>query len=288
MVKFRLPETLEGWPWPRRINPHYEEVKAESAAWFRSFNAFSTKAQRAFDLCDFSLLASLAYPTLSKEHLRTSCDMMNLFFVFDEYTDIRGPDEVEQLANVVMDALRNPEKERPAGECVVGEVARQFWHLGVQTASKTSQTRFLEVFDRYTKAVVDQARDRSAARMRTIEEYFEIRRLTIGTDPSYVPIEFAMDLPAEVYHHPTITALSLDVTDIILIDNDLCSYNKEQAAGDDLHNIRGDLSGRVGELGPGERLLELRERALLWTGGSGYTAAPNGRAHAESCCIVDY
>ncbi len=45
-VVFRIPDTLTYWPWPRKINPHYEEVKAASDAWFRSFKAFGPKAQR--------------------------------------------------------------------------------------------------------------------------------------------------------------------------------------------------------------------------------------------------
>lgn len=49
----RLPDTLANWPWPRTLNPHYEIVKAETDAWFRSFNALTPKALLAFEKCDF-------------------------------------------------------------------------------------------------------------------------------------------------------------------------------------------------------------------------------------------
>ncbi|KAJ3870529.1 hypothetical protein F5051DRAFT_447553 [Lentinula edodes] len=78
---------MSNWPWPRMINPHYEEVKAASDAWFHSFAAFDARAQLAFDKCNFGialehlltsfltsqsgLLAALAYPWASKEHLGT-------------------------------------------------------------------------------------------------------------------------------------------------------------------------------------------------------------------------
>ena len=52
--RYYIPKTLENWKWPRRINPHRSEVEAESLAWMKSFNAFSPKAQDAFDRCDFS------------------------------------------------------------------------------------------------------------------------------------------------------------------------------------------------------------------------------------------
>lgn len=65
-----LPETMTNWPWPRVINPHYEEVKAESNAWFHSLKAFSDKSQYAFDKCDFGQYNILV------DHLDTSLLMM--------------------------------------------------------------------------------------------------------------------------------------------------------------------------------------------------------------------
>jgi len=53
--KYRIPDNLTNWKWPRHLNPHYTEVKAASAAWARSFGAFSPKAQYAYDRCDFSM-----------------------------------------------------------------------------------------------------------------------------------------------------------------------------------------------------------------------------------------
>ncbi|KAK0215212.1 terpenoid synthase [Armillaria nabsnona] len=172
-VVFRIPDTLAYWPWLRRSNPHYEEVKAASEAWFRSFKAFGPRAQSAFDHCNFSLLCSLAYPTATKEHLRTTCDMMNLFFVFGEYTDNAPPEIVRQYADIVMDAIRDPTKPRPSDEVVLGLVAQEFWGRGVKSASKTSQKRFVEAFGHYTAAVVEQAKDRHHRYIRNIDDYFD-------------------------------------------------------------------------------------------------------------------
>jgi hypothetical protein len=156
---FYIPDTLRNWPWPRSINPNYEVCKAESSAWCESFNAFSPKAQKAFNACDFSqcFLPSLSeivadidtqicllrwpFPVLTRvgtfspchstllrsltDGCRIGCDLMNLFFVIDEYSDVASGDGAREQANIVMDALRNPYKPRPAGEWVGGEVARQ-------------------------------------------------------------------------------------------------------------------------------------------------------------------
>ena len=81
---FYIPKTMANWPWQRAINPHYEEMKAESNAWLKTFKPFNEKSQIAFDKCDFGArfeafsvrhcsccpllarLASLAYPYASK------------------------------------------------------------------------------------------------------------------------------------------------------------------------------------------------------------------------------
>lgn len=51
LKKCFIPNTLETWPWPRRLNQHYPEVNAESSAWITNFRAFGPKGQEAFDRC---------------------------------------------------------------------------------------------------------------------------------------------------------------------------------------------------------------------------------------------
>ncbi|KAJ6460556.1 terpenoid synthase [Mycena sanguinolenta] len=177
---------MADWPWLRRINPHFETIKAECEAWFRTFNAFSPKAQKAFEKCDFSL----ANHALNKQRLRTSCDLMMLFFIIDD-----------------------PNKPRPGGEPVVGEVARQFWALGIQSATPLAQKRFLETFEDYIHSVVDQASDR---------------------DDKH--IQLGMDRVDEIWNHPVIDELRRIAVDIVFLDNDIVSYKKELAAGNDNHN----------------------------------------------------
>ena len=59
------------------------------------------------------------------ERLRTGCDLMNLFFVIDEYSDVGDVETVREQKDIVMDALRNPHKPRTKGEWIGGEIARQ-------------------------------------------------------------------------------------------------------------------------------------------------------------------
>ncbi|KAG5721588.1 Pentalenene synthase [Termitomyces sp. T112] len=169
---FFLPDTLANWPWTRTISPFYLQAQADSSAWIQSFKIFTAGEQRAFDLCNFNLLASLGYPLENQDIIRAGTDLMGLFDVFDRYTDVAAPREAQEMADMVMDAIRNPDKARPAHECVVGEVARQFWKLSMQCASEGASRRFIKSFDEYTASVVQQAEDRAQNYIRSIDEYF--------------------------------------------------------------------------------------------------------------------
>jgi hypothetical protein len=65
-VYFTLPTILGNWPWPLKLNPHYEECKEELAARWKSFCAFSPKAQDAFNKCHFGMYGSLPTSYASK------------------------------------------------------------------------------------------------------------------------------------------------------------------------------------------------------------------------------
>ncbi|KAF8873986.1 isoprenoid synthase domain-containing protein [Infundibulicybe gibba] len=141
-----IPDLLRNWPWPRRINPITLSVK-----WNR-------------------LLAGC----------RVGCDLMNLFLLIDEYSDITDPSGVRQQADIIMDALHHPHTARPAGEWVGGEAARQFWENAIKTATPAFQQQFKDAFKLYTDGVVQEAEDRARNYIRDIESYLDLRRNTSG------------------------------------------------------------------------------------------------------------
>ncbi|KAG1793989.1 terpenoid synthase [Suillus plorans] len=154
------------------------------------------------------------------QHLRSGCDLMNLFFIVEEYTDIENEGVTKEMVDIVLDALQNPHKIRPEGECILGEITRQFWAHVIQFASLPSQRHFLETFDEYINLVLVEAIDREQGRKRSLDDYLKLRRKTIGAKPCLLIIEMEIDLLDEAFYHP-----------------DMMSYNKEQAAGHEFHNL---------------------------------------------------
>ena len=61
-----IPDTMDAWPWPRKMNPYYLQVTAESDAWLKSLKPFTPESQYAFDKGDFGRLAALVYPDISR------------------------------------------------------------------------------------------------------------------------------------------------------------------------------------------------------------------------------
>ena len=50
---------------------------------------------------------------------------MGLTLVIDEYTDVENEEAVRGMVDIVIDAMNNPQKPRPEGENILGEIARQ-------------------------------------------------------------------------------------------------------------------------------------------------------------------
>ena len=107
------------------------------------------------------------------------------------------------------------------------DLQTRFWGNAIKVATQTAQRRFIHTFDLYTDAVARQALDRDCCNLRTINSYFEIRRRTIGAKPSFAILELRTDIPDEVMTHPSIVTLVDASVDMIIIGNDIYSYNVE-------------------------------------------------------------
>lgn len=90
-----------------------------------------------------------------------------------------------------------------------------------------SQRRFINEFQNYLDSVVQQAQDRTEQYIRGIDEYFEVRRNTIGAKPSFCINAIEMNIPHEVMTNQHIVTMTAACIDMLIIGNDLCSYNVE-------------------------------------------------------------
>ncbi|KAF9477263.1 terpenoid synthase [Pholiota conissans] len=235
--QYIIPDLLQSWPWPRVTNDMLDEVRGEALEWVRSLDLFEPRQFQKFEACDFNLLASFIGPLESKAHLRVACDLMNFYFAFDEYTDVASREEAKKIANDVMDAFRRRPLEPSSSK--ITEMARQFFIRTVEAVGEDSPAiaQFIADFDAYTTAVIQEADDRSEGRVRTVQDYFELRRDTCGAKPSFSFFALGLNMPTEVFEHPVILSLVESATDLISITNDMHSYGLEHSRGLDGHNV---------------------------------------------------
>ncbi|EJF62143.1 terpenoid synthase [Dichomitus squalens LYAD-421 SS1] len=234
----RIPNLLSRWRWKGKINPLHEDVSAEGNAWFRSFAPLTPKSQHAFDLCTFGLFAGLLLPDAGREHLRTCLDIVNVFFIIDEYTDVQSTHVVRDMMTSCTDAIRNPHIPRPEGETVLGEIVRQFWERASRLSTPEGSLRFVDCFTQYCESVIQVAEwrnDGSAAL--TIDEYVTIRIRDAGVLPTQAICGLHLSIPQHVFLDSVVSDIMRISCELTIIDNDITSYNREQADGIGAFNI---------------------------------------------------
>ncbi|KAJ8508574.1 hypothetical protein ONZ45_g9182 [Pleurotus djamor] len=232
---FTLPDLFEDWPFTSDPNPD-KSIQEDSARWVESYPIFSPKAQDKFNRCHFGFLAASFYPNACGAHFRAGCDLMNLFFIIEALTDDKGCEEVRQRVQDVMDVLRYPESLPAEGESVLRTITRSFWKRALAVASASSAQRFLAHFDSYTASVLQEAIDHDEGRIRPFNEYLILRRSTIGVCPTIDFFSLGDHIPNEYIYHPVITSLEQHAIDMVILGNDIYSWNVEQSCGEDFHN----------------------------------------------------
>ncbi|KAL7796671.1 isoprenoid synthase domain-containing protein [Trichoderma ceciliae] len=236
--KIRIPSLEARWRWPRLVSSYLAEVEEECLRWSASFTAFDHETQcLVHEKGKLNLLAGMCFARMTKEQVRSGCELMHLFFMFDEYSDKASPDEVLYQAQIMLDALKSPETPRPKGEWVGGEIMRQFLLHLPSTATETFRARFGATWIQYVDSVVKQAQYRSESRILDLEDFLAVRRHTSGAPSTIAFYEMNSDIPDDIREHPIVRELEILAVDLIVIANDILSYNKEQAVGDDEHNI---------------------------------------------------
>ncbi|KAG6888069.1 hypothetical protein C0992_009725, partial [Termitomyces sp. T32_za158] len=145
--------------------------------------------------------------------------------------------EAQKLADAVMDVVCNPDKVRPAHEGVVGEALRQVWKSIENVASEAACGRLIKRLGSCMTAIVQEVQDRALGYVRDIDEYLPVRHETLGAKLSFSVLEFQLNLPDKIFEDPVIQRLINACLDLIILTNDIYSYNVEQARGIGGHNL---------------------------------------------------
>lgn len=239
-----------------KTNPHWQQVEAESYAWFDSYGIYSgIKRQKYFDSA-FGLMGALAFADADLERLRPSMDFVLWLFAFDNLTDeselCNDAEAVGRIIEVAMKTLRDP--EAPVPDIKIVACLQSFVNRMRPKASPAAMQRLIDATDLYTRASLQQTANRSIDVVPTVEEFIQLRRDSSAVKLAYPIIEYSLDLdlPAEVHSDPMMVELKEAGNDLLTWANDVYSFPPELARGDTQNLVfiamqekRLDLAGAI-------------------------------------------
>ncbi|KAK7043766.1 hypothetical protein VNI00_008378 [Paramarasmius palmivorus] len=229
------PNILREWPWKRSTNPHTEECGEELREWSRKFQFFPAKTQDA--LCDAALLlASLAYPTLSKVQFRVAASLMIFFGLFDDVSDRMDAAQVQICADMIMSTLRTalPSEAGAQNEDqpMIASGLMRFTYWGILSDNNLSKNSTVILILWLIKPEIGTA----LLYVSQVQTYMNVRRNDLGAKPAFALILMGEDVTPEVVDSDLLTSLRSCAVDMLILANDIYSFNVEQAKGD-THNI---------------------------------------------------
>ncbi|MER7701544.1 pentalenene synthase [Kitasatospora sp. NPDC097605] len=241
-----MPQDVEfALPWPLRSSPHLPRARAHSLAWLGEYGLLDGRTFTAAEFDDWKLaeLAAFFFPDATGEGLELAGDLMGWYFApFDDRFD--GPlGRLPRQAAAVCEELAavlvvNADADAGAAPVAVRGLA-DIWRRSCRGMSEAWRVRAAHDWRAYLAAHLAETVDRHHGRVMGAEEC--VRRRALSTS-SFVVIDMiervgGFEVPALVWHTPVLAELRGLTAEVIGLSNDLCSAEKEEAAGDVRNNV---------------------------------------------------
>ncbi|KAK0218405.1 isoprenoid synthase domain-containing protein [Armillaria nabsnona] len=237
---FRLPNfeaTFSVLP-DNGLNPYHEEIRAESRAWINNYNkTFCGPGMRDFmNSCNFELINSFCYPYADKACLRATMDLINVLWLYDEFTNTESGVDAQKSGEILIRALRETDFDDGSWLC---HMMKDFRERHIDRVGSNIADRFIRHFCTYIRIVGKEAGLRERGEVLDIHDYVALRRETGAVRPCFDLAEYGLgiNLSQEVYNDPVFQSGYNAAMDLICWANDIYSYNMEQAKGLSCANI---------------------------------------------------
>jgi pentalenene synthase len=222
-------------PFPSRRSPDYERAEAGHLTWPRALGLISSEAAaQRHRKGGFADLAARFYPQATGDDLDLGVDLMSWFFLFDDLFDgPRGEDPLEtgKLIDAVAAALDVPP---PPDSPLIAHGFADWWQRAREGMSAGWCIRTAGHWRSYLHSHVEEAASRQQGRPFDPRQYLDLRRRTIGVQPTLDLAERTghYEVPARVADSAILTAMVRIVMEINILFNDIASLEKEHARGE--------------------------------------------------------
>ncbi|MFE6099612.1 pentalenene synthase [Streptomyces laurentii] len=240
-----MPQDVEfALPWALRSSPHLPRARKHSLAWLEEYGLLDGRFTPAeFDDWRVAEIAAFFFPEATGEGLELATDLMGWYFApFDDVFDGvlgRRPQQAAAfcgaLAAVLVPGAAVPGADAPPTARALADI----WRRSCRGMSEAWQARAAYDWHVYLAAHLAETADRFNGRAVNAAEC--VRRRGFATS-SFVVIDLmervsGFEVPALAWHAPVLGELRSLTAEIIGMSNDLCSVEKEAAAGDEGNNV---------------------------------------------------
>jgi len=218
--------------WFSLVNPSAATVERRTAAWLEEVGVITNEDTRLrFQSLSVGAYGGWPFPFAGAERLETITRFLTLWIYYDDNRAGAGEAQEAQLAAVLSGA---PAAAGGTDPCLRAfyEVARRYRGTMSERWLARHATRYIE----WIRAVRNDApvarRHQIARSPPTVEQYLNLRRMTIGVLPTLTFIEYMteQELPEEVRQNPTFQAIERTAAEIVAIPNDLFAYSQDRRA----------------------------------------------------------
>ncbi|KAK2783806.1 hypothetical protein FQN52_009453 [Onygenales sp. PD_12] len=198
----------------------------------RNIFNYSNREYKKRVRADFPYFGALFAPTAATLEYQTICDYFHWIFDFDDMFDDGRLSKDPEGARRELDKLVAILSSETAVTKADGlrYVFQSIWKRIVQSSTKGAQERFAKYTRDYCDAIARQvAEGQQQLNNSSIEDYIKIRSESLGARPFFPLIEYSqfLDLPDEIFEHPAIKEIEAVAVEILVLHNDLLSYQKE-------------------------------------------------------------
>ncbi|KUI56708.1 Presilphiperfolan-8-beta-ol synthase [Cytospora mali] len=207
------------------VNPHYHDVKPYADRWIAKImqadDEWATKNSKA----DFCYLSSLWVPNADEEALRVVVAWNEWIFHFDDQFDeghlSNDPLAAQEEIDMTMALMGEMELPLQREANPIHWLFQNIWNHFKKRASPDLQQRFKGMHKRYFDGLLAQVKAMHQGRLlqRSVQEYMDMRRGTIGTYSAVALAEYAhgIKLQQEIVDHPSLQDCLCIMSDLVIL-----------------------------------------------------------------------
>jgi pentalenene synthase len=229
-------------PFPSRISPDFDRVHAHHLDWPRSFGLLPTpEAEHRHLRGRYSELGARFHPSATGTDLDLGVDQQSWYFLFDDHFDGptgRDPGYTRALTAALSATLAGPAgsiaANPPTADPPLVRAFADLWARSREGMSAAWVKRAADHWRAYFRGHVAEAVNRNRPMAPSFADQLELRVDTIGVAPVLDLAERIghYEIPALAYRSPLVTSMHRIAHEVVILDNDIVSVEKEEGEGD--------------------------------------------------------